>query len=49
MRHNICYRDAGETVEGKLAACQPSDSRFSLTRLSINGQMAPALLAGEVG
>ena len=45
-RH-ICYWDAGKTVESSLAACQPSESRFLLTRLSINGQMASALLAGR--
>lgn len=33
-------------MEGELAARQAADSRFLLTRLSINGQMASAGLAG---
>ena len=45
--HHICYWDAGKTVESSLAACQASESRFLLTRLSINGQMASAPLAGR--
>lgn len=45
---SVSERDAGETGEGMLAACPPPDSKFLLTRLSINGQMAWALLAGEV-
>lgn len=46
-RLSICSRDTGAPAESALAACQPSDSRFLLTRLSINGQMASALLAAE--